>query len=94
MHAYNGDWDVIYPFSAVRISSVLLLTCSHVSLQFLSPYEIALDPYVSSYADGRFAVKATNDTVDLEAGTRSLTLLVRHPGLIWTSGFYFSSRPV
>ncbi|KAL5492913.1 hypothetical protein ACEPAI_4361 [Sanghuangporus weigelae] len=68
MHAYNGDWDVLYPFSA-----------------FLSPYEIALDSYVSSYADGRFSVKAANDVVDLETRTRSLTLIVHHTGLIWTT---------
>lgn len=23
MHAYNGDWDVMYPFSAVRLSTSL-----------------------------------------------------------------------
>ncbi|EJC99693.1 uncharacterized protein FOMMEDRAFT_160118 [Fomitiporia mediterranea MF3/22] len=68
MHQYNGDWDVLYPFSG-----------------FLSPYEVALDSYVSSYADGRFSVKAVNDIVNKEAGTRSLTLVVSHPGIIWTT---------
>ncbi|KAH8111785.1 hypothetical protein DFH11DRAFT_1842399 [Phellopilus nigrolimitatus] len=68
MHEYNGDWDVLYPFSA-----------------FLSPYEIALAPHVSAYADGRFHVEAARDIVDSAAGTRALTLVVRHPGIIWTT---------
>ncbi|THH03322.1 hypothetical protein EW145_g6351 [Phellinidium pouzarii] len=73
MHEYNGDWDVLYPFSA-----------------FLSPYEIALEPYVSAYALGgdpekTFTVRAINDVVDAAAATRSLTLIIDHPGLIWTT---------
>ncbi|KAI5116032.1 hypothetical protein M0805_002087 [Coniferiporia weirii] len=73
MHEYNGDWDVLYPFSA-----------------FLSPYEIGLEPYVSAYStDGDsekvFTVHAINDVVDAAAATRSLTLVLHHPGLIWTT---------
>ncbi|GJJ11709.1 hypothetical protein Clacol_005946 [Clathrus columnatus] len=31
-----------------------------------------------------FKVSALNDTTDLSAGTRSLTLRIDHPGVIWT----------
>jgi len=72
MHDWNGDWDILYPFSA-----------------FMSPYKIPLpiEPgFVSPFATGEraFRVEAVNDTVDVSAGTRSLTLEITHPGLIWT----------
>ncbi|KAA1470020.1 hypothetical protein DENSPDRAFT_774128 [Dentipellis sp. KUC8613] len=69
----NSDWDILYPFSA-----------------FMSPYKVAVPTppeYVSPFAAGgpqAFTVAAVNDTVDLEAGTRSLTVKVTHPGVIWT----------
>jgi hypothetical protein len=57
--------------------------------QFMSPYKIPLpiEPgFVSPFAAGEraFRVEAVNDTVDVLAGTRSLTLEIAHPGLIWT----------
>ncbi|TFY74352.1 hypothetical protein EWM64_g9662 [Hericium alpestre] len=73
MHDWNGNWDIIYPFSS-----------------FMSPYKIALpsDPaYVSPFAPGgtqAFTVEAVNDVVDVWAGTRSLTIKVTHPDVIWT----------
>ncbi|KAI0262359.1 hypothetical protein BC834DRAFT_925273 [Gloeopeniophorella convolvens] len=72
MHDWNGDWDVIYPFSA-----------------FMSPYKIPLpiEPgFVSPFANGTraFKIEAVEDHVDSVAGTRSLTLQITHPGLIWT----------
>jgi len=72
MHDWNGDWDILYPFSS-----------------FMSPYKIPLpieSGFVSPFAEGAraFKVEAVNDTVDLVAGTRSLTLQITHPGLIWT----------
>lgn len=72
MHDWNGDWDILYPFSA-----------------FVSAYKLPLpiEPgFVSPFAAGEraFKVEAVNDTVDLAAGTRSLTLQITHPGLIWT----------
>ncbi|KDQ62015.1 hypothetical protein JAAARDRAFT_190713 [Jaapia argillacea MUCL 33604] len=74
MDEYNSDWDVLYPFSA-----------------FLSPFliDMAVDrAYAneSSVAAGKFiTVSAERDFVDRENGTRSLTLVVDHPGVIWTS---------
>lgn len=35
--------------------------------------------------DFSFTVTAVNDTTDTVAGTRQLTLLVTHPGIIWTA---------
>lgn len=77
MNDYNSDWDTLYPFSA-----------------FLTPYKVPLaversykSPWV---ADQQFSVSAINDIRDTDAGTRSLTLEVKHPGLIW-SGTYISS---
>ncbi|KZV66959.1 hypothetical protein PENSPDRAFT_755311 [Peniophora sp. CONT] len=73
MNDYNGDWDVLYPFSA-----------------FMSPYQISL-PHISGYSspfraggEQEFRVHAVNDRVDTVAGTRSFTLQIDHPGVIWT----------
>ncbi|THH08417.1 hypothetical protein EW146_g8997 [Bondarzewia mesenterica] len=73
MNDWNGDWDILYPFSA-----------------FMSPYRIPLSAepgYVSSFAPGgkeEFLVEAVNDFIDEQARTRSLTLKISHPGVIWT----------
>lgn len=72
MHDWNGDWDILYPFSA-----------------FVSAYKLPLpiEPgFVSPFAAGEraFKVEAINDSHDLAEGTRSLTLQITHPGLIWT----------
>ena len=55
----------------------------------MSPYKIPLPTesgFVSPFAGGEraFKVEVVNDTVDALAGTRSLTLQIAHPGLIWT----------
>ncbi|OBZ74192.1 putative endoplasmic reticulum metallopeptidase 1 [Grifola frondosa] len=66
----NSDWDTVYPFSG-----------------FLTPYKFDL-ALKSEYVDAPehdFTVFATNDTIDLAARTRGLTLVVNHPGIIWTA---------
>ncbi|EGN96948.1 hypothetical protein SERLA73DRAFT_57990 [Serpula lacrymans var. lacrymans S7.3] len=67
----NSDWDTLYPFSA-----------------FLSPHKIGLplDPsYMTSLpAEDKFTVTAINHSIDETAGTRTLTLAIDHPGIIWT----------
>lgn len=72
MDEYNSDWDSLYPFSS-----------------FLTPYKVplAVEPgYVSPWVkEQAFVVSAVNDVKDLVAGTRSLTIKVDHPGLIWTT---------
>ncbi|KAF8655951.1 hypothetical protein AX16_002858 [Volvariella volvacea WC 439] len=75
MNDYNSDWDVLYPFSA-----------------FLTPYKVPLkareEGYVSPWSvDGEkaFKISALNDVYDVANGTRSLTLKIDHPGLIWTT---------
>ncbi|TDL26482.1 hypothetical protein BD410DRAFT_741807 [Rickenella mellea] len=70
MNLYASDWDALFPFSA-----------------FLEPYKLQLESYVSPWAaeTGGFSVSADNDIVNLSAGTRSLTIVVRHPGIIWTT---------
>ncbi|KAJ3576559.1 hypothetical protein NP233_g353 [Leucocoprinus birnbaumii] len=74
MNDYNSDWDSLYPFSA-----------------FLSPYKIPLavsEGYASPWATEQpFSVSAINDFRDTEAGTRSLTLEVKHPGIVWSGAF-------
>ncbi|CAK5267855.1 unnamed protein product [Mycena citricolor] len=72
MNDHNTDWDPLYPFSA-----------------FLYPYKIQLpvDPeYVSPWTkpETAFSLTAVDDKLDSAAGTRSFTLRVHHPGLIWT----------
>ncbi|KZT69234.1 hypothetical protein DAEQUDRAFT_811468 [Daedalea quercina L-15889] len=67
---WNNDWDVIYPFSA-----------------FITPYKFEL-PLRTEHLepiDHGFTVLATDDTIDRDTGTRSLTLLIKHPGIIWTA---------
>ena len=45
--------------------------------------------YVSPWVEEQaFVVSAVNDVKDLVAGTRSLTIKVDHPGLIWTSVYF------
>ncbi|KAF7431225.1 hypothetical protein PC9H_006946 [Pleurotus ostreatus] len=71
MHDHNPNWDPLFPFSA-----------------FLTPYKVDLvvDPtYVSPWASGNtFTVSAINDVTDFAQGTRSFTLRIYHPGVIWT----------
>ncbi|KIY51748.1 hypothetical protein FISHEDRAFT_36479 [Fistulina hepatica ATCC 64428] len=69
MDDYNSEWNVMYPFSAV-----------------LSPYRVNLpveDGHISEW-NGKFTARALNETYDPTAGTRSLTIEITHPGLIWT----------
>ncbi|KAG2143750.1 uncharacterized protein EDB93DRAFT_1088015 [Suillus bovinus] len=71
MDDWNGDWDTLYPFSA-----------------FLSPYKIdlPLDPaYDAPWPpEEQFTVSAVNDTVNESKGTRTMTLKIDHPGIMWT----------
>ncbi|OAX34407.1 hypothetical protein K503DRAFT_774591 [Rhizopogon vinicolor AM-OR11-026] len=71
MDNWNSDWDTLYPFSA-----------------FLSPYKIdlPLDPaYDAPWPpEEQFTVSAVNDTIDESKGTRSMTLRIDHPGIMWT----------
>lgn len=46
MHEYNGDWDVLYPFSAVRSHSIYLSI--YLSPQMFQPVNLTLLP-ASSY---------------------------------------------
>ncbi|KAI0794351.1 hypothetical protein C8Q74DRAFT_1365816 [Fomes fomentarius] len=70
MDDWNSDWDTMYPFSA-----------------FLTPYKFDL-PLRAEHQDVSvhdFTVTAVNDKIDTVAGTRSFTLVVNHPGIIWTA---------
>ncbi|RPD64072.1 hypothetical protein L226DRAFT_544758 [Lentinus tigrinus ALCF2SS1-7] len=70
MDDWNSDWDTMYPFSA-----------------FLTPYKFDL-PLRAEHQDPLehdFTVTAVNDKIDDAAGTRSFTLVVNHPGIIWTA---------
>lgn len=76
MNDYNPDFDILYPVSA-----------------FLTPYKFQLPgppaSFSTKYADPapetyHFTVKAVNEVIDLEARTRSLTLEMNHPGVIWS----------
>jgi len=68
MNDWNGDWDTLYPFSA-----------------FLTPYRIRLSDAQDKKRDANeFKISAVNSVIDAKAGTRSLTLRIDHPGVIWT----------
>jgi len=67
----NTDWNPLYPFSS-----------------FLSPYKIDL-PSDPSYVPPlppreEFVISAENNMINQEAGTRTFTLKIYHPGVIWT----------
>ncbi|EIW58152.1 uncharacterized protein TRAVEDRAFT_28892 [Trametes versicolor FP-101664 SS1] len=70
MNDWNSDWDTVYPFSA-----------------FLTPYkfDLPLRAEHQNPIDHDFTVTAINNKVDEVAGTRSFTLVVNHPAIIWTS---------
>jgi hypothetical protein len=58
-------------------------------MQFLTPYKMQLpvEPgYVSPWTS--FTVTALNDVIDTVAETRSMTIQVYHPGVIWTGAYY------
>ncbi|KIK67879.1 hypothetical protein GYMLUDRAFT_36677 [Collybiopsis luxurians FD-317 M1] len=96
MDTYNSDWDPMYPFSLFLSPYKIPLP---VDLGYVSPWSSAISSSgggnlqnpdsprstndVSGSAKG-FAIIATNDVLDLAAGTRSLKLVIWHPGLIWT----------
>ncbi|ETS62307.1 hypothetical protein PaG_03384 [Moesziomyces aphidis] len=76
MNDYNSDFDILYPVSA-----------------FLTPYKFQLPSPAAGFATkyaapapeaNHFTVRAANEVIDLEAGTRSLTLEMSHPGVIWS----------
>lgn len=89
MDENNAEWMSLYPFSAVRIFPPLVRRrVAHIGrLQFLAPYKIDLpvnpDWVVPATAVENIVVSAVNETVDAVAGTRSFTLQVYHPGVIW-----------
>ncbi|KAG8993048.1 hypothetical protein FRB94_011080 [Tulasnella sp. JGI-2019a] len=66
----NADWDVLYPFS-----------------QFLTPYKVPLHQpygYISPFTS-KFTVTARNNVFNHRTNQRSLTLVIDHPGVIWTT---------
>jgi hypothetical protein len=96
MDDYNADWNVLYPFSAVCIlhSRALTSLTRFGHLKFLSPYKIELpiDPSYTShwFTEGHFSLSAVNDVVNTAEGTRSLTLKIHHPGMIWTGELHIA----
>ncbi|KAF8315143.1 hypothetical protein DL93DRAFT_2166855 [Clavulina sp. PMI_390] len=69
MNDRNADWDILYPFS-----------------QFLTPYDLKLpspEPTYTSEWTG-FVLQTTNDVWHRSNNTRTLTITIDHPGLIWT----------
>jgi hypothetical protein len=92
MGHWNGDRDILYPFSAVSqvlfFSSSKFGACPTRLMQFMSSYKIPLpiEPgFVSPFATGERAfiilvrVEAIDHIVDVSAGTRNLTLKITHP---------------
>jgi len=74
MHDHNGDWDVLYPFSAflTPYKIPLLVQTDHGS------------PYTFPPPEGsQFHIRIVNETRDIRHRSRKLELEVHHPGLIW-----------
>ncbi|KAF5390607.1 hypothetical protein D9757_002581 [Collybiopsis confluens] len=83
MDAYNSDWDTMYPFSAFLTPYKIPLA---VSSDYVSPWstESLTSSNDTATKAKSFAIVAADDILDHEAGTRSLKLVIWHPGLIWT----------
>ncbi|KAG8933727.1 hypothetical protein FRC01_007444 [Tulasnella sp. 417] len=72
-----------HPFDAMHQKRIFVL---HFE-DFLTPYKIPLPKpynYASPFAD-TFTVTALHDVFNYRSNTRSLTLLIDHPGIIWTA---------
>lgn len=72
MDEYNPDFAILYPVSS-----------------FLTPYKMRVPmPQPSSpwtLPDGdEFVPKVSNEKIDWQAGTRTLTITIRRPNLIWS----------
>ncbi|KAH7098555.1 hypothetical protein BKA62DRAFT_712707 [Auriculariales sp. MPI-PUGE-AT-0066] len=68
MDDWNTEWDHLYPFSA-----------------FIKPHTIKLDTpkgFRSKWA-GKFNVELLKQDIDVQAETRSLSISVKHAGIIW-----------
>ncbi|GBE89509.1 Putative endoplasmic reticulum metallopeptidase [Sparassis crispa] len=70
LNSWSNYWESMYPFS-----------------EFLTPYkfDLPLKPDYLVAPEHDFTITAANDTIDAAAGTRSLTLVINHPGIIWTA---------
>ena len=58
-----------------------------MKVAILTPYKLDLplrEEYLDS-PDHNFTVFAVNNSVDEEKGIRNLTMVIHHPGIIWTS---------
>ncbi|KAJ3967803.1 hypothetical protein EV361DRAFT_1006474 [Lentinula raphanica] len=77
MDRYNADWDPMFPFSLFLKPYKIPL---HVDTTYVSPWSTTLEEN-RKYG---FTITAVDDVIDLEGGTRSLKLVIWHPGLIWT----------
>jgi hypothetical protein len=85
MTDHNAEWDVIYPKSQVSVTPLLRKAISHLG-QYIAQYSFTLPAPTSSEAvahDGKITVRAVKNAVDEQAGTRILSLVIEHPGLIW-----------
>ena len=51
---------------------------------FLTPYKFKMPTPPGAAAHPNFQVQAVDEVLDFKAGTRSLTLQIDHPGLIWS----------
>lgn len=65
----NPVFDILYPVS-----------------DFITPYQFRLPtPAGGSNSSAHVDIKARDEVLDLDAGTRSITLHIRHPGLVSVS---------
>jgi len=74
----------------LSICDWMTLSCAS---KFLSPYklDLPLDPaYEAPWPpEEQFTVSAVNDSIDESKGTRSMTLRIDHPGIMWTGEFSY-----
>ncbi|PWN18255.1 hypothetical protein BCV69DRAFT_288533 [Microstroma glucosiphilum] len=87
MSSYNPDFDVLYPVSQFITPYKFRLPTPEAEEQNreLSRWlaQDGSDPTASPRSRG-FSIRAVDDTIDYTAGTRSFTLTISHPHIIWS----------
>lgn len=90
MSAYNPDFDILYPVSQFITPYKFRLPTPEAEEQGRElsrwlPSDAAAGSTATASSSSRgFSIRAVADTIDYSAGTRSFTLTISHPQIIWS----------
>jgi hypothetical protein len=81
---YAADWDILYPFSQflTEYKIPLVLPPSYRSPWIYTTDSVSL---TQTHQECTFRITTKSDVFDAQSGSRTVTLVVDHPGLIWTT---------